>query len=198
MPQPEARPRTWAGFLGALIAALLIIAIWFPIRLIAELLKTIDFSEKPDHTRQARELFRRAYSLSRDLPSKNDFANSVLRHVQLPRSLHDAFFKSLRSLYAENMMLEVPPIPADLDNLDGIRWRDRMRREIGRMNEASLIAMRKGMPRGDRSRRRLPAQDRRRERNHFSARHARQSGKVRRRPRSTPRRQSLPRLRRSL
>jgi hypothetical protein len=144
MPQAEARPRTWAGFLGAMLAALLIIAIWFPIRLVAELLKTIDFSEKPDHAREARELFRNAYSLSRDLPSKNDFADSVLRHVQLPRSLHDAFFESLRNLYAENMMLEVPPIPADLDNLDGIRWRDRMRQEIGRMNESSLIAMRKG------------------------------------------------------
>ncbi len=143
MPQPAARPRTWGGFLGAMIAALGIIAIWFPIRLIAELLKAIDFSEKPDHTREARELFRKAYSLSRDLPSKSDFADSVLRHVQLPRSLHDAFFEALRTLYAENMMLEVPPIPADLENLDGIRWRDRLRREIGRMNEASLIAMRK-------------------------------------------------------
>jgi hypothetical protein len=143
MPQPAARPRTWAGFLGAMIAALAIIAIWFPIRFIAELLKTIDFSEKPDHAREARELFREAYSLSRDLPSRNDFAESVLRHVDLPRSLHDTFFEALRTLYAENMMPEVPPIPADLDNLDGIRWRDRMRREIGRMNNASLVAMRK-------------------------------------------------------
>jgi hypothetical protein len=143
MPQPPARPRTWAGFLGAMVAALAIIAIWFPIRLIAELLKTIDFSNKPDHAAEARVLFREAYSLSCDLPSKNDFAESVLRHVDLPSSLHDALFEALRTLYAENMMLDVPPIPADLENLDGIRWRDSLRREIGRMNNASLIAMRK-------------------------------------------------------
>lgn len=123
--------------------AVAIIIVWFPSRFVAELLKAVDLSEKPDHTAEARELFRQAYSLSRDLTSKNDFADPVLRHVQLPPSLHDAFFDSLRSFYAGNMMLEVPPIPANLDNLDGIRWRDRMRREIGRMNEASHIAVRK-------------------------------------------------------
>jgi len=143
MPKPEARPRTWGGFLGAMLAALVIVVIWFPIRLIAELLKTLDFSEKPDHAHEARELFREAYSLSRDLPSRNDFAESVLRHIELPRSLHDTLFEALRSLYAENMMLEVPPIPADLENLDGIRWRDRMRREIERMRGATLVAMRR-------------------------------------------------------
>lgn len=143
MPQAQAQPRTWGGFLGAMIAAAMIIAIWFPIRFIAELLKTIDFSKKPDHAREGQELFQTAYSLSRDLPSRNDFAESVLRHVELPRSLHDALFEALRRLYAENMMLEVPPIPADMESLDGIRWRDKMRREIARMTPAALVAMRK-------------------------------------------------------
>jgi hypothetical protein len=143
IPQPQAQPRTWGGFVGAMVAALVIIAVWLPIRFIAELLKTIDFSEKPDHTKEARELFQDAYSLSRDLPSRNDFAESVLRHVQLPRGLHHALFEALRRLYAENMMLEVPPIPADSESLDGVRWRDKMRREIARMTPATLVAMRK-------------------------------------------------------
>jgi hypothetical protein len=143
MPQQPSRPRSWPGFFGALIAGLVIIAIWFPIRLVAELLKTIDFSARPDHRHEAQELFREAYSLSRDLPSRNDFANSVLRHVTLPHSLHDALFEALRQLYAENMMLEVPPIPAELESLDGIRWRDRMRREITRMKGDTLVRMRR-------------------------------------------------------
>ncbi len=143
MPEQPSRPRSWGGFFGALIAGLVIIAIWFPIRLVAELLKTIDFSERPNHTSEAQELFRQAYTLSRDLPSKNDFATSVLRHVDLPCSLHEKFFEALRSLYAENMMLEVPGIPVDLENLDGIRWRDRMRREIARMKSDVLPKMRR-------------------------------------------------------
>ncbi len=60
MPQPAARPKTWGGFLGATFAAFIVIAIWFPIRLIAELLKTIDFSEKPDHGREAQRPFPRS------------------------------------------------------------------------------------------------------------------------------------------
>jgi hypothetical protein len=60
----------------------------------------------------------------------------------LPTKLHDAFFESIRKLYAENMMLEVPTIPVDLDNLDGIRWRDRMRDEIARMKSGALDKMR--------------------------------------------------------
>ncbi len=143
MPRHEPRPKTWGGFIGATLAAFFIIAIWFPIRLIHELLKAIDFSERPDHTKEARELFREAYSLSCDLPSKSDFANSVLGDVDLPRPLHEAFFEAFRALYAENMMLMVPPIPADLDHLDGIRWRDRMRREIGRMKGDTLTKMRR-------------------------------------------------------
>jgi hypothetical protein len=143
MPQPAARPKTWGGFLGATFAAFIVIAIWFPIRLIAELLKTIDFSERPDHSREAKDLFQEAYGLSRDLPTRSDFADSVLRHAALPRSLHDAFFEALRTLYAENMMLEVPPIPPDLENLDGIRWRDRMRREVARMKGDTLVNMRR-------------------------------------------------------
>jgi hypothetical protein len=143
MPRSDPRPRTWAGFVGATMMALLVIAVWFPIRLLHELLKTIDFSEKPDHRREAQELFREAYSLSRDLPTKSAFAKSVLEHVDLPGPLHDAFFESLRTLYADSVMLEVPPIPGDLDNLDGIRWRDRMRREIARMRADTLVKMRR-------------------------------------------------------
>ena len=41
------------------------------------------------------------------------------------------------------MMLTVPPIPADLEHLDGIRWRDRMRREIARMNAETIAKMRR-------------------------------------------------------
>ncbi len=143
MPRHDPRPKSWGGFIGAMLAALIIIAIWFPIRLIHELLKTIDLSEKPDHTKEAQQLFREAYSLSCDLPTKSDFANSVLGHIDLPRPLHDAFFEALRNLYAENMMLTVPPIPADLEHLDGIRWRDRMRREIVRMKGDTLTKMRR-------------------------------------------------------
>jgi hypothetical protein len=143
MPRSDPRPKSWGGFIGATVAAIIIVAIWFPIRLVHELLKAIDLSEKPDHSREARELFREAYSLSRDLPSKTDFARSVLDRADLPPPLHDAFFEAFRALYAENMMLAVPPIPADLENLDGIRWRDRMRREIARMRGATLSNMRR-------------------------------------------------------
>lgn len=143
MPRHDPRPKSWAGFIGATFAALVIIAIWFPIRLVHEILKAIDFSEKPDHTKEAQELFRDAYSLSLDLPTKSEFASSVLEHIDLPRRLHDALFEAFRNLYAENIMLTVPPIPADLEQLDGIRWRDRMRREIARMRGDAPSKMRR-------------------------------------------------------
>ncbi len=143
LPRHDPRPKTLGGLIGATVAALVIIAIWFPIRLIHEILKSIDFSEKPDHTEEAQQLFREAYSLSLDLPTKSEFATSVLERVDLPRPLHDAFFEAFRNLYAENMMLIVPAIPADLEHLDGIRWRDRMRREIARMRGDALSQMRR-------------------------------------------------------
>jgi hypothetical protein len=143
MPRSDPRPKSWGGFIGATLAAIVIVAIWFPIRLIHELLKAIDLSEKPDHAGEARQLFQEAYSLSCDLPSKTDFARSALAHVNLPHALHDAYFEAFRALYAESIMLTVPPIPADLDNLEGIRWRDRMRREIARMRGATLSNMRR-------------------------------------------------------
>ena len=127
MPRHEPRPKTWAGFIGATLAALVIIAIWFPIRLIHEILKATDLSEKPDHSKEAQQLFREAYSLSLDLRARSN-SPLGLERIDLPRPLHDAFFEALRNLYAENMMLTVPPIPADLDNLTHSR-RDRMRRE---------------------------------------------------------------------
>jgi hypothetical protein len=106
-------------------------------------MKAIDLSQKPDHTDEARALFQEAYSLSCDLPSKTEFARSVLAHASLPPALHDAYFEAFRALYAENMMLAVPPIPAELDDLDGIRWRDKMRREIARMRGGALAKMRR-------------------------------------------------------
>ena len=49
------------------------------------------------------------------------------------------------------MMLDVPPIPADLDNLDGIRWRDRMRREIATHEHWRARRHAKSLPRRDRA-----------------------------------------------
>jgi hypothetical protein len=142
-PARQPREKTWGGFLGATLAALAIVAVWFPIRLLHELLKTVDLSEKPDHRSEARELFRKAYALSRDLPSRNEFADSVLRHLALPPNLHDALFEALRTLYAENILLDVPLIPADLEGLEGIRWRDQMRTEIARLKGDTVVEMRR-------------------------------------------------------
>jgi hypothetical protein len=141
MPHASARPKSWGGFLDALVTATILIVIWFPIRLIHEILKTIDLSEKPDHSREAHDLFREAYARSLDLPSKSDFARAALASVDLPPVLHDALFEAFRTLYADNMMLAVPPMPADLEQLDGIRWRDRMRRETARMNPQTITRM---------------------------------------------------------
>jgi hypothetical protein len=35
MPEAPARPKTWGGLVGAFVVAALVIAIWFPIRLVA-------------------------------------------------------------------------------------------------------------------------------------------------------------------
>lgn len=142
LPARAARPKTLGGFIGAALAACAIIAIWFPIRLAHEIFKGFDFSDKPDRRREAQELFREAYALSRNLPTRAEFAASVLSAVELPRPLHDALFDGLRTLYAENILLDVPPIPDDLDALDGIRWRDRLKREIARMRGDAVPDMR--------------------------------------------------------
>ena len=159
MPKRNAHPKTWGSFLGATLAAAVVIAVWFPVRLIAEILKTADLSEKPDHRREAPALFREAYTLSRDLPSRNDFAESVLSQVTLPHSMHTALFEALRGLYAGNMMLDVPPIPDDLNGLDGIRWRDRLRTEIARIKSGSLGKMRSACLATVKSAHRCPSQD---------------------------------------
>lgn len=143
MPRRESHPRTWAGAAAAFVAATALIAIWFPIRLVAEIVKAIDVTAKPDHRPEAEALFRQVYALSCDLPSRSDFARSVLAHVELSNSLHDAFFEALRALYAENMLVDVPPIPDNLDTLDGIRWRDRLRHDIPRMQDDNLVRMRR-------------------------------------------------------
>jgi hypothetical protein len=142
MPPIPKRQRTWTGFLLAAYTGLVIIAFWFPIRLTYELFKTINFTPKPDHRLEAQELFRQATLLAHDLPSSKAFVRSVLRHTDLPMSLHKAFQEALSALYAQNMLLAVPPVPSDLDGLEGIRWRDRLRLEIPRMNEETLIKMR--------------------------------------------------------
>jgi hypothetical protein len=133
LPAAPSRPRTWGGFLGALAVAIVMIAIWFPIRLAHEILKALDLSDKPDRRAEAQALFRDAYELSRALPTKAEFASSALAPFSLPRSLHDALFDAVRDLYADNVMLDPPAIPADLDDLDGVRWRDALRRDIARL-----------------------------------------------------------------
>jgi hypothetical protein len=141
MPALPSRKRSWAGFLAALVTALLLAAIWFPIRLIHEILKAINLSEKPDHTAEARRLYAEASELARALPSKSEFAKAALRGVDLPPPLHDFLFEAFRDLYAANMMLEPPPVPSKLDDLGGIRWRDRLRREIDRMRSGAVARM---------------------------------------------------------
>ena len=136
------RRRSWPSFIGAAIVALIILCIWFPIRLIAELLKAVDLSDKPDHRTEALALFKEAQSLSLDLPSKSEFARSVLQQLTLPTSLHNVWHKILRQLYAENMPLEISEIPDDLEGLDGVRWRDQTHRDITRMKGNALTDMR--------------------------------------------------------
>ena len=117
MPRPEPHQRTWGGFVGAAVTATFIVAVAFPIKLVAEIFKTIDLSDKPDRRAEAVALFREAHSLALDLPSKSEFARSVLEPLTLPTALHDAWHSALRQLYAENMPLETPVIPDDLDGL---------------------------------------------------------------------------------
>ena len=142
LPSREPLPKTWGSFFGAVLTAGLLIAIWFPIRLIHELLRAIDFSEKSDHRAEAQALFREAYDRSRDVPSKAEFAISVLAPLTLPGPLRDALFDGLRQLYAENLLLEVPAPPEDQESLEAVRWRDRLRREMPRLNPAAVDAMR--------------------------------------------------------
>ena len=92
------------------------------------------------------------------------------------------------------MMLTVPPIPADLEHLDGIRWRDRMRREIARMTPRRARQDAPRLRRGRRSATAARAEARRRRRDHLAARHPRQTRPLRRKPRSPARRAALPRL----
>lgn len=143
MPAAPAQPKTWGSFVGAFVVATLVIAIWFPIRLVAEILKAIPTDRKTDYRPESEALFRDAYERAAGLPSPTAFAESVLRHIELSPALYDTFETAIRKLYADNVMLTVPPIPLNLDGLDAIRWRDRLRQEIPRMNESSLVAMRR-------------------------------------------------------
>ena len=80
MPEAASRPRTWGGFIGALAAAALVIVIWFPVRLIAEILKAIPTDRKADRRPESETLFRDAYVRAAALPSSTAFAESVLRY----------------------------------------------------------------------------------------------------------------------
>jgi hypothetical protein len=142
LPSREPLPKTWGGFFGAVLSAALLIAIWFPTRLIHELLRILDLSAKPDHRAEAQALFREAYDLSRDIPSRAEFAASVLAPLTLPGPLRDAAFDALRQLYAENLLVEVPLPPTDQEGLEAIRWRDRLRHEIPRLRPAVVEEMR--------------------------------------------------------
>ena len=173
-------------------------AIWFPIRLIHELLKAIDFSEKPDHTQEARELFREAYSRSCDLPSKSEFARSVLDHAELPPALHDALFEAFRALYARKHDAHGA---ADPGGLGKSRRHPLARPHAPRDRPHECRGRRQDAPRLHRGReryRRRGAQAPRRRRDHLSARHPRQARPLRRRARSPARRPALPRVRRNV
>jgi Type IV secretion-system coupling protein DNA-binding domain len=144
MPKTETQhQRSWGGFVGAALMALFLVVIAFPIKLLSEIFKAVDLSQKPDHRAEALQLFREAQALALELPSKSEFARSVLDTQNLPPALQDAWHAALRSLYAENMPLETPAIPDDLESLDGVRWRDRMRRDIQRMKSNAVADMRK-------------------------------------------------------
>jgi hypothetical protein len=142
LPSRDPRPKTWCSFFGAAVAAGVLVAIWFPIRLVHEIVRTIDLSEKADHRAETQALFRQAFDLSLDLPSKAEFATSALAPLTLPGPLRDCLFDALRELYADNLLLDVPSPPADPESLDGIRWRDRLKREIPRLRPATVDAMR--------------------------------------------------------
>ena len=94
MPRQDPRPKTWAGFLGAMLTALVLVAIWFPIRLIYEILKAIDLSDKPDHTKEAQRTFpRRLFPLAR--PSEQERIRPLSFRARRPSPpLHDAFFEA--------------------------------------------------------------------------------------------------------
>jgi len=63
-----------------------------------------------------------------------DVANEIPRSNPRPKSW-GGFFGAL--------LAAIVPIPSDLDNLHGIRWRDRLRREIARMRGRALSDMRR-------------------------------------------------------
>ncbi|MGE3642882.1 MAG: ATP-binding protein [Beijerinckiaceae bacterium] len=141
MPQRAPLDKTWGGFFGGLAMAIIIIAIWFPVRLAAELLKTLPTNQKPDFRAESHALFADIHGKAADLPSPAEFAGAVLKDIQIHQPLREAFGKALRQLYSENLMLHVPAIPHDLDSLEAIRWRDLLKREGVRMNARTLSLM---------------------------------------------------------
>ena len=142
-PELPTQPRSWGGFFGAAVAALVVLVIWFPVRLIHEIIKALPLTQKPDHQTESQILLQEALELGAELPSPVAFAESVLKFVELPVALRQFFGPALCDLYSGNMMLNVPPMPLDLESLEGIRWRDSLRSAIPRMHNSSLVAMRK-------------------------------------------------------
>jgi len=142
-PELPTQPRSWGGFLGAAFAGLIVLIIWFPVRLIHEIIKALPLTQKPDHRTESEILLREALELSAELPSPTAFAESVLKFVELPPALQQFFGPAICDLYSSNMMLNVPPMPRELESLEGIRWRDRLRNATARMTNSNLVAMRK-------------------------------------------------------
>ena len=142
-PELPSHPRSWGGFFGAAVAGLIVLVIWFPVRLIHEIIKALPLTQKPDHRSESEFLLNEALELSAELPSPTAFAESVLKFVELPPAMQQFFGPALCDLYSSNMMLHVPPMPQDLESLEGIRWRDRLRSATAQMTNSHLVAMRK-------------------------------------------------------
>src|SRR5665213_2372775 len=142
-PELPTQPRSWGGFFGAALAGLIVLVIWFPVRLIHEIIKALPLTQKPDHRTESEILLNEALELSAELPSPSAFAESVLKFVELPLAMQQFFGPALCDLYSSNMMLNVPPMPYDLESIEGIRWRDRLRNATTRMTNSNLVAMRK-------------------------------------------------------
>ena len=95
-------PTTWGGFAGAALAAAAVTAARLPVQARRRDRKAADKPKGIDRKREARELFKEAYSLSLDLPTPAEFADSILVHFDLPDALQPVIFRVLRGLYADS------------------------------------------------------------------------------------------------
>lgn len=145
MPAQKAAPKTWGGFIGAVIGALLVLAIWFPFKFAIEIWKALDLKPKPNLRREAERLYAEAQALAARLPAPEAFADTVLQDcaAPLPQAVEDAFWSSCAELYRETTAIAVPPIPLDLTSLEAARWRDQIRENAHRFHDlpAALAKM---------------------------------------------------------